>query len=121
MVRFVDISAFFSFLTGIIFGAGIAALIVVQFLSQKREVNEVIAEEANIEPEVPLGEDDVKRLNQIIDHLEDVNSPLKNVSADIQKIHSGKTTDANVLESKMRTIMEPAAIVKLEKECLDNL
>lgn len=135
---FVSLVNFLSFLSGIVFGIFLATATVLYFVSNKNNVKEegttptaVIEpppqEESKTnllknKPPVPLAKEDADRINSIIVILEELNSPLKNISPIVQKIHQNTVhSDINTLETKMKNIIDFASISRLEKEFQDSL
>eukprot|EP01031_Cornospumella_fuschlensis_P041535 gene41534-50687_t len=120
---------FASFLSGTVFGVVIAAVGLLHFLSVKpthlqdlkdkkeQQVKQQRAELLYRELKV----EEKERLTKIIDYLDEVNSPMKNLGGILQRIHQNKEQEASSLESKMKTIIDYNVLMKLEREFQDNL
>lgn len=61
------------------------------------------------------------KLNQIIDTLNELNSPLKALNTLLTKIHTTRDIDNLQIENKMKTILDYNIIMKIEKEFQENI
>eukprot|EP01033_Poteriospumella_lacustris_P002610 gene2610-1900_t len=120
---------FATFLTGVLFGILIAGVALFHFLvstKPKDKAEEPLPfekDDHSKEAELPIGltQDDLDRLNSIIDYLDEVSSPLKSMGAILQKIHNNKDVETSAIDTKMKTIVDLVTLSKLEKEHQDNI
>lgn len=127
----------FTFVFGIFVGIGLTIFVTIHFMKQNPKTDEEIEREMEITvssfkpeklPSVEAVEDekaaivDISRLNTIINYLEDLNSPMKNISNDINLLYVKKESDVlSQTDPRMKVIIDTATINKLEKDFLDNL
>mmetsp|Transcript_13452 Transcript_13452/g.14612 ORF Transcript_13452/g.14612 Transcript_13452/m.14612 type:complete len:1345 (+) Transcript_13452:203-4237(+) len=141
---------FLSFLSGIAFGLFLCFVAAVHFLSdqtQNLNTSDTLNSPPAIEKKPPnenevtpltvastsatqihgnyvpqkLSKSELGRLNSIIEVLDEMNSPLKNIGSVLERIHLNKEQENASLEAKMKTIIEYSAVNKLEKEFQDAM
>jgi hypothetical protein len=134
---------FLSFLSGIAFGLFLCFVAVVHYFGDHKKTKDELntplpdnksatdvdsspAEESvtqikgNYIPQ-KLSKQESTHLTEIIDFLDELNSPLKNMGTVMERIHQNKELELASLEGKMKTIIETPAILKLEKEFQDTI
>lgn len=134
------LTEFLSFLSGTVFGMFITAAVLIHMLSggqtQASFVGETAAKPVN---KIDSGADEknikeiakgaymnadtveLEMLNKIIDQLEDFNYPLKQIVADLHRIHDIHEFDSSSLAEKMKGVIELATIANMERDFSDRL
>jgi len=121
-----------TFISGVFFGILICGLAIFHFFAstKSREGNsdgdfafDTKSACADKETNLPLEfkQQDVDKLNAVIDYLDDVSCPLKSMGLILQKIHANKDAESNKIEGKMKTILDLVSLSKLEKDHQDNI
>lgn len=127
----VNVFSFVSFLSGVVFGVALAVVAALHFLSAPPSFVEDLKAKFDAEREKSkaedaigkgsLGREEASQLTKIVDFLEEANAPLKNIAGVLQRIHLNKEHELGVLDSKMKTIIDYTALLRMEKEFQDNV
>jgi hypothetical protein len=128
---------FLSFLSGTVFGLFLCFIVVAHYLGEHNKIKTLPASSSSSQSSdkeaessvvvhgsyVPqkLSKQEASHLAQIIDFLDEMNSPLKNMSAVLERIHRNKDQELSALETKMKNIIELPMVTRLEKEFQDAI